>query len=120
MILKQFKEKNMPTGFYVFSFDATDIKPYKLFEFVEDETILFDILTIWQEKGYTDVSLSLLIKRFKGRVFSQARGEINNTPYLMYFVNDRGLEKFGIFINFEDDDRLRLCKDWRQWKVETK
>ncbi len=122
-IIQAFKDKNLSTGLYVVSFELGNITPIPY----NSEDVLVGLVNLFETQRNVGESLlknlefKHLISKFKAALFADMQGKIKNTPYLIYFVNEVGLEQFGFFFNVEFDDNLRFCIDWREYvKGQTK
>ncbi len=114
-IIQAFKDKNLSTGLYVVSFQLDNIEPipYKnQDDILVKFTQIFELYLKYGEFNQEFVKLRGLCKAY---FFSDMNGKINNTPYLIYFVNEEGIDSFGFFFNVECDEKLRFCKDWRKY-----
>jgi len=113
-IIQAFKDKNLSTGLYVVSFQLDNIEPipYNSEDILVGLVSLFDTLIFSEQPSYEFEKIRAALKSI---VFADMNGKINNTPYLIYFVNEEGIDSFGFFFNVECDDKLRLCKDWRKY-----
>ncbi len=114
-IIQAFKDKNLSTGLYVVSFQLDNIEPipYQSPIVLMDLVVLSDTLELYD--GGNSVAFLNKSQKLKSMIFADMNGKINNTPYLVYFVNEEGIDSFGFFFNVECDDKLRFCKDWRKY-----
>ena len=112
-IIQAFKDKNLSTGLYVVSFQLNNIEPIAY----RDTWSLLEVVNLaeMQIKFGASVNFYARVSAFKSKLFADMNGKINNTPYLIYFVNEEGIDSFGFFFNVECDDKLRFCKDWRKY-----
>ncbi len=114
-IIQAFKDKNLSTGLYVVSFQLDNIEPIPYKDQNDILVKLTQIIELYLKYGEFNSEFVKLRGLFKGYFFSDMKGKIDNTPYLVFFVNEEGINSFGFFFNVECDDKLRFCKDWRKY-----
>ena len=114
-IMQAFRDKDLPTGLYVVSFQLDNIEPIPYKNQNDILVKLIQIAELYLKYGESNLEFVKLRELFKGYFFSDMNGKIGNTPYLIYFVNEEGVDSFGFFFNIECDAKLRFCKDWRKY-----
>lgn len=112
-ILQTLKDGDFKTGLYLISFDSVKMNPVP-YEDSDINRSIFELYEIFLMRGVCD-SFIFQAKVMKANIFQILGKYVKNTPYLIYFVNEESLEKFGYFINLDCDGKLRLCKDWRNY-----
>ncbi len=113
-IIQAFKDKNLGTGLYVVSFQLDNIEPIA-YRDLDVLSKIVELAEIYERYGALNRAFENSRAALKSALFSDFNGKINNTPYLVYFVNEGGIDKFGFFFNVECDDKLRFCVDWRKY-----
>ena len=101
---------NKPTGLYYIIFDKDNPVISEVDSLNSEILINYFIEAMLRE--YSPKNSSII----KDLFLSQITKEVcTNTPYFVFFVNEKGLETTSFFFTAEADDHLRFAKDWREY-----